>query len=98
MNARTVVLVGDQEPVPAQDRIRCHNAGDIRETLLTEGLPFHGESTPLIVSEANGPRAVYRAEDPVLLEQVLDEVLRLSIDPAGEQQEQEGEWGRQPIH
>ena len=95
---RAVVLVGDQEPVPAQDRIRCHDAGDVRETLPSEGLPFHGESAPLVVGEANASRAVCRAEDPVLLQQVLDDVLLLSIDPAGEQQEQEGERGRQPIH
>ena len=95
---RAVVLVGDQKPVPAQDRVRCHDAGDVRETLPSEGLPFHGESPPLIVGEANASRAVCRAEDPVLLQQVLDDVLLLSIDPAGEQQEQEGERGWQPIH
>jgi hypothetical protein len=43
-------------------------------------------------------RTVCRAENPVLLQEVLDDVLVLSIDPAGEHQEQEGERGRQPIH
>ncbi len=59
---------------------------------------FHGKSASLIVGEAHASRAVCRAENPVLLEQVLDDVLLLSIDPAGDEQEQEGERGRQPIH
>ena len=81
---RAVVLVGDQEPVPAQDRIGCHDAGDVGETPPAEGLPFHGEPASLVVGEANALGAVCRAEDPVLLQQVLDDVLLLSIDPAGE--------------
>jgi hypothetical protein len=36
---------------------------------------------------------VCSAEDSVLLQQVLDDVLLLSIDPAGEQQEHEGDGG-----
>ena len=70
------------ESVPAQDGIGCHDAGDLRETLPPEGLPFYGEPAPLVVGEANALGAVCRTEDPVLLPQVLDDVLLLSIDPA----------------
>ena len=66
--------------------------------LAPEGLPFHGEPATLIVREAKALGTVCRAADSVLLEQVLDDVLLLSIDPSGEEQEQKGERGRQPIH
>ena len=36
--------------------------------------------------------------DPVLLEQVVNDRLLLSIDPTGEQQQEEGERRRQRIH
>jgi len=42
--------------------------------------------------------SVIRAEDPVLVEQILDDVLLLSIAPTRKQQEQKGERGRESIH
>ena len=60
-------LLATRQPVPAQDRIGCHDAGDVGETPPAEGLSFHGESASLVVGEANALGAVCRAEDPVLL-------------------------------
>ena len=37
-------------------------------------------------------------DDPVLLEQVVDDRLLLQVDPARDQQEQEGERARQRVH
>ena len=64
---RAVVLLGDQQAVPAQDRIGCHDAGDVGETPSAEGFAFHGEAASLVVGEANPLGTVRRAEDPVLL-------------------------------
>ena len=41
---RTVVLLGDESPVPTQDRIRCHDARDSREVTTAEDVAFHGET------------------------------------------------------
>ena len=79
---RAVVLLGDQPAVPAQDRIGCHDAGDVGEAPSAEGLAFHGQTASLIVGEANPLGTVRRTEDPVLLAQVLNDGLLLSIDPA----------------
>ena len=38
------------------------------------------------------------AEDPVLLEQVVNDRLRVPVDPAGEEKEEEGDRGRQRVH
>jgi len=84
--------------VPAQDRIGSHDAGDVGEAPSAEGFAFHGQTASLIVGEANPLGTVRRTEDPVLLAQVRNDSLLLSIDPAREEKETEGERRRQRIH
>ena len=90
---RTVVLLGDELPVPPQDRVGCHDAGDGREVTTAEDVTFHGETASLVVGQAQSSGTVHCAEDSVLLEQVVNDRLLVSIDPAGEHQEEEGERG-----
>ena len=71
----------------SEDSIGCHDTGDVGETPPAEGLPFHREPPTLIVREADAFGTVCRARDSVLLEQVLNNVLLLSIAPTGEEQE-----------
>ena len=61
-------------------------------------LPFNGQAASLVIGEAQASGSTRRAENPVLLEQVLNDRERLSIDPTGEQKEKEGERPRQRIH
>jgi hypothetical protein len=95
---RTVVLLGDQCPVPPQDRVGRHDAGDGCKMTTAEDAAVHGETTSLVVGQAQSPRPVHRAENAVLLEQVLNDRLLMAIDPAGEQQEAEGERARRRVH
>ena len=95
---RTVVLRGDESPVPPQDRVRCHDARDSREVTTAEDVTFHGETASLVVGQAQSAGTVHRAEHAILLEQVVNDRLLVSIDPAREQQEEEGERGRQGFH
>ena len=59
---------------------------------------FHRQTASLVVSEAESTRPLRCAKHPVLLEQVVNDGLLLSIDPAGEQQVEERERRRQRIH
>src|SRR3989442_6477009 len=79
---RAVVLLGDQQTVPAQDRIGGDDAGDVGEAPSAERLAFHGQPASLVVSEANPLGTVRRAEDPVLFAKIVNDGLLLSIDPA----------------
>ena len=79
-----VVLVGNEPPVPPQDRVGCHDAGDGREVTTAENVTFHGETASLVVGQARPSGTVHGAEDSVLLEQVVNDRLLVSIDPAGE--------------
>ena len=60
-------------------------------------LPFNGQAASLVIGEAQASGSTRRAENPVLLEQVLNDRERLSIDPTGEQKEKEGERPRRHI-
>jgi hypothetical protein len=61
---------------------------DGREAASAEHLPFHGQSTSLVVCETQSGTVSY-AEDPVLLTQVVDDVLLVSVNPAGDKQDEE---------
>jgi phage head maturation protease len=63
-----------------------------------EDVAFHGETASLVVGQAQSSGTVHRAEDAVLLEQIDNDRLLVSIDPAREQQEEEGERVRQRVH
>ena len=58
---------------------------------------FHGQAASPVVSEAQPSGSVRGAEDPVLLEQVINDRLLLLVHPARDQQEQEGERARQRV-
>ena len=79
---RAVVLLGDERAVPAQDRIGRHDAGNLGEAPSAEGVAFHGQAASLVDGEANPLATVRRAEHAVLLEQIVNDVLLLSIGPA----------------
>jgi hypothetical protein len=49
---RTVVLPGDEFPVPTQDRVGCHAAGDGREVTTAEDVAFHSDTASLVVGQA----------------------------------------------
>ena len=70
-------------PVPTQDGVGCHDAGDGCEVTTAEDLAFHGETASLVVGQAQSSGTVRRAEDSVLLEQVVNDRVLVSIDPAG---------------
>jgi hypothetical protein len=60
--------------------------------------PVHGETASLVVGQAQSSGTVHHAEDAVLFEQVVNDRLLMSIDPAREQREEEGKRGRQLVH
>ena len=72
----------------------CGTIGNSPPTALA----FHGQTASLVVGEANPSGIFRRTEDSVLLAQLVNDSLLLSIDPAREDQEEEGERRRQRIH
>ena len=70
----------------------------VREAAPAEDLAFHGQTASLVVGEVQRSRTVGCEEDAVLLTQVIDDVLLVSVDPAGDKQEEESQRRRQRVH
>jgi hypothetical protein len=80
--------------IPSQDRVRRNDADDVRKATAAEDLAFHGEAAALVVGEADSSASMRGAQYAVLLEQVTNDRLLLPVDPAGEEEHDEGERRR----
>jgi hypothetical protein len=60
------VLLGDQPPMPGQQRIRRRNRGDIPQDAPSERLGLRRQTTALIVREPQTSRAELFPQGPVL--------------------------------
>jgi hypothetical protein len=65
--SRSIVLLGDQVPMPCQQSLGCDNGGDLVQHLPAQHLGLSGYSPALMVIEAQSPIAELLAKDPVLL-------------------------------
>ena len=95
---RAIVFLGHQRPIPAQDGVRCDDTRDGRQSAPAKNLAFHGQAAALVVGDVEPSRSVHGAEDSVLLEQVVNNCLLLSVDPAGDEENNEHERSRQRVH
>ena len=84
-----VVCLGDQSPVPAENRVRRDDAGDLHPDAPSEFLAAHGESTALGIGPAKRPRAQVLPEDPILLPEIRDQIVLVAVHPASERENEE---------
>ena len=89
-----VVCLGDQPPVPAENRVRRDDAGDLHPDAPSEFLAAHGESTALGIGQAKRPRAQVLPEDPILLPEIRDQIVLVAVHPASERENEELERRR----
>ena len=76
------MLDRDQLAMPAENRVRTKQGGDLEESFPADSLAPDREATPLIVGEPRALALVKFEEDSVLFDQVRDDVSLLSIEPA----------------
>ena len=84
-----VVCLGDQSPVPAENRVRRDDAGDLHHDAPAELLAAPGESTALGIGPAKRPRAQVLPEDPILLPEIRDQIVLVAVHPASERENEE---------
>ena len=84
-----VVCLGDQSPVPAENRVRRDDAGDLHQDAPSELLAAHGASTALGIGPAKRPRAQVLPEDPILLPEIRDQIVLVAVHPASERENEE---------
>ena len=88
-------LLRDKRPVPGENGLGTHEGCKLREQCPAEGLSPDGEASALNVSESHSAAAKLRAEDAVLLAQVVDGVLLVAVKPGGESEDQESDLERE---
>ena len=76
-------------PVPAENRVRRDDAGDLHHDAPSELLAAHGESTALGIGQAKRPRAQVLPEDPILLPEIRDQIVLVAVHPASERENEE---------
>jgi hypothetical protein len=86
---RVVPLASDKLSVPGEDRVRGDDRRDHLEHAATKSLALHGETTAFVVGEAKSLSLELALQDSVLLDQVVDDVLLMAIEPAGEGYDEE---------
>ena len=86
-----VVLPGNQPPVPAENRVRRDDAGDLCQNPPAEFLASHRESTALGVGQAKWTWAKLLPEDPILLPEIIDHVFLVAVHPASGREYEEAQ-------
>ena len=87
----SIVLAGDQLPVPGQESLRRDDRCHRRQSAVAESLCFDSQSTALFVRKPESTTAELLTQDLVLLAQILDCLLLLLIHPARDRDQHEPE-------
>ena len=66
-----------------------HDARDLRQDPPAEFVTAHSESTTLGVRQAKRPRAQVFSEDPILLPEIVDQIVLVTVHPASEREDEE---------
>ena len=62
-----------------------------------EFLPAHSEPTALRVSQAERPTAQLLPEDSILLTEIVDQIVLVTIQPAGDREDKEVQHMGHPV-
>ena len=84
-----VVLLGDQAPGPAKNRVRCGDACDLTQDPASQFLASHGESTALGIGQSKRSTAQLLPEDPILLPEIVDQILLVAVHPTSDGEHEE---------
>ena len=84
-----IVLLGDQAPVPAENRVRRDDACPLTHDPPAEFLASHCASTALGVGQAKRSRTKVLPEDAMLFPERVDAIFLVAIHPASQGQHEE---------
>ena len=84
-----IVLLGDQTPVPAENRVRRDEACHLTQDPPAECLAAHCESPALGVGQTKRSRTKMLPEDTILLPEIVDAIFLVASHPASQGQHEE---------
>src|SRR5215471_14904569 len=88
----SVILLGDQLPVPSQQGVRCDNVGDLGKSLSPQRFGLYGQSPALIVIEAHSPATELFSKYAILLAKILNDLLLAVVHPPGNSDQHKPKW------
>ena len=86
---RSVVFPDDELSIPAEQRFRGDEGGDVTKAPAGKSAGFGRQQSSLGVCKPQTPWAQMFPQDAVFLPKVIDDILLLPIDPTGERYEDE---------
>ena len=86
-----VPLLRDEPSVPSQQGFRCDDTGDFCQEFPAKRLTLYRQPTSLVVCETKLPPAKPSFEDSVLLEQVDNSGLSVTLEPTSDGDDQQGQ-------
>src|SRR5262252_8607308 len=95
---RSVVLLGDQLPVPSQQGLRGDNAGDLGKSFSSQRFGLYGQSPALIVIEAHSPATELFAKHPILFAKIFNDLQLAVVHPPGDGDQQKTGWVEHSLH
>src|SRR5215469_7509579 len=94
----SVVLLGDQLPMPSQQGLRGDNAGDLGKSLSSQRFGLNGQSPALLVLEAHSPITELFSQHPILLAKIFNDLQLAVVHPPGDSDQQKLEWVEHSLH
>src|SRR5262252_566838 len=94
----SVVLLGDQLPVPSQQGLRRDHAGDLGKSLSSQRFGLYGQSPALIVIEAHSPITELFSKHPILFAEIFNDLQLAVVHPPGDGDQQKLEWVEHSLH
>jgi hypothetical protein len=91
-----IVLSCDQLPMPSKESIGSHQGLDLGEPFSADLLGLRGETPALLIGESQSFSAYLLPQRSILLLEIIDDLLLMATDSAGEDQHQELQ--RQSVH
>ncbi len=79
----------DQLPVPGQDRVRGDDRRHLSQDPPTERLPLRGQPPTFVIAQTKSPSTELSLQDAVLVDEVVDDILLVTVDPAGNGDDEE---------
>src|SRR5215469_15096920 len=84
----SVVLLGDQLPMPSQQGLRCDNAGDLGKSLSSQRFGLNGQPPALIVIEAHSLATELFSQHPILFAEIFNDLQLAVVHPPGDGDQQ----------
>ena len=79
----------DQTTVPAQYGVGCDDGRDPSQQSAAQYLAPRGQAAPLVIGEPEALAMELFLEDSILLDQVVDRLRLMPVDPASERDEEQ---------